>query len=384
MRLGSPRIVVKAMGASRGPGAVVGVIEDAKNVGASDYANEPGELFFTLPITHPLASSISPLQQHYELYRYGAAATWDAQAVQPEGYRLVASGLIDDYEVTKDEMVVYGTDYKGLLETTISSSNTSYTNTQIGTIIANQITAGRAEANSRYAWMSATVAVSGATQTTTVITSYQPRLHFIADLANILMSNTSVRSLLFYEPDLQKWSFQGNQLDDSGVSAGTPLLLYGGNVTDYRYWTGKSDFATRIFGIGIKRAGAAVLYSTQTYASESTYGWIARPSLHRDIINQTALDNIVKRDAREAGDNAAELAVQIAQNPNDLDPIQVPQESAESGWHYGNLWVGHRVHAVVNRGFLALDADYTIWGWEWVVRPDGMEDLYFSLTPRRT
>ena len=223
------------MGASRGPGSVVGIIDDAKNVGASDYANEPGELFFTIPLTHPLAGSISPLQQHYELYRYGAAAPWDLQAVQPEGWRRVASGLLDDYELTKDEMVVYGTDYKGLLEATISAANTSYTSTQIGSIVGAQISAGRNEANSRYGWMTAAVFVTLATATTTVITSYQPRLSFIADLASILMSNSSVRSMLWYEPDGERWIFNGNTDESGGVSADVPLLHYGGNVTDYRY-----------------------------------------------------------------------------------------------------------------------------------------------------
>ena len=288
---------------------------------------------------------------------------------------------MEEYEMTGKGRVVYGTNYLGFLLTTITGSNTSYTSAQIGTIVTSQITAARAESNSRLAWTSATVDVSNATKTATVLTSFEPRLNFIASLANLQMADSSVRSILSFSNANDQWVYEGDTGDDPG--AGKLLLYFGGNVNDYRFWTGRSDFATRIYGIGIKREGAAVLYSQQTYASEATYGRISRPSLHRDVINQTALDEMVKRDAREAGSVSASVAVQISVDPTDLDPVQVPQQS--SGW-LENIGLFDRAEVVIRDPFkgVVVHDDYSIMGYEWTVAPNGKEDLYFELTPRRT
>ncbi|MBE0618412.1 MAG: hypothetical protein IH608_10870, partial [Proteobacteria bacterium] len=47
------RIVIRAMGANRGPGATVAIFENAKSIGASIMYNSPGEFHFTLPVDDP-------------------------------------------------------------------------------------------------------------------------------------------------------------------------------------------------------------------------------------------------------------------------------------------------------------------------------------------
>lgn len=359
------RIVLqKNDGAGRGPGTVEAVIEDAKNLGVSNYANEAGELFFTLPLSHPAVNIVNPLQQHYTVYRRPGSSN---------EYRRVAFGLIDDYEISADEMVVYGTDYLGALEASISAANTSYTNATVQSIVTDQLSAAITEANSRIGWTDGSSNILGGGGTATLLTSFEPRLAFIRGAANVVMSNTSQRSLLTHEtPGFWGWNPNGG-VEDKTETSGV-LLEYGGLIRSFRFWTGRESFATRIFGIGIKRDGASVLYSTQTYASEATYGWIARPTLHRDVINQAALDAIVLRDARNAGNTGSQIALELhlARTPN------------IGGLGPGGVLVGDSLRVVIERGVLALNDLYTIWGWEWLVAPDGQERFFLNLVPKLT
>src|SRR3972149_1158169 len=91
VKYGAPRVVIHdATGSGRGPGNVVGVIDDPKNIGVSEYAIEAGEMFFTIPITHPMASSINPLQQHYTVYRYCGVGNW-VGGTNAQGWRSISN-----------------------------------------------------------------------------------------------------------------------------------------------------------------------------------------------------------------------------------------------------------------------------------------------------
>lgn len=79
---------------------VVAVIPDARDIGVQLYANDSGYAYFTIPIEHPAAPLIDPLNQHYSVQR------WDGSQ-----YVDIQSGIITDYDAGVSEIVVNGVDY---------------------------------------------------------------------------------------------------------------------------------------------------------------------------------------------------------------------------------------------------------------------------------
>lgn len=368
MTSGLPRFRVKLWAvdsaAGRGRGALKAIIEDAKDIGGSAYANTGGEFFMTLPYTHPYIDEIDPLLTHYEVSRFSGSA-----------YVPIFAGLLDGVEISRDEAVVFGRDYLSLLETTISASNTSYTNTLIGTIISDQVTAARAEANSRVNFI--TVGTIEATTTTaTMLTSYEPRLHFIAGAADILMADRSVRSIIAVEPrssGTPAFTFYENK----GSNKTDVRLEYGGNVTDFLKVGPYANFRTRIQAIGQKREGATILFSTQTYASETIRGWIAESAVFLDVVDQAALDNKTKRLARRLG-NILNDSLMLRLGPNALAP-----------WDGYDIGDSVSVRVVRNprdaiAGWEGVDGIFTIWGLEWVGTTTGNEELFLDLRKQET
>jgi len=99
-------IVIKSMNAYNhatapfGPGNVVAVISDARDLGVQLYANDAGSMFFTLPVDHPALPLINPLRQHYIVQR------WDGSQ-----YVDIQGGFITDYDAGENEVVISGVDY---------------------------------------------------------------------------------------------------------------------------------------------------------------------------------------------------------------------------------------------------------------------------------
>lgn len=347
------------IGASRGRGTAVAEIPDARDIGISEYANQAGECFFTLPATHPLINECVPLQRHVRVLRWSGT-----------NYVPIWSGLLDDYEARANEVVFFGTDYLGLLTGTITSSNTSYTGTFLGNIIQAQITAARAEANSRVAFIG-TGTIAATTTTATLLTSFQPRLDFIGSVIDVLIADRSVRPIISVTPRTAAFGgvFEFQFSENQGSDKEDVRLEYGGLVRDFVYAPGYNSLATRIYGVGVKREGATVLYSTQTYANEATYGWIARPELYQDVIDQTSLDQRVKRDARRAARVGKNVALSL-------------RASGLAPWDGYDL--GDAVRVVINRGIVSVNQLYTVWGLEWIGQQNGSEELFLSLTPKET
>lgn len=343
--------------AGRGRGNVAAVISDAKEIGGSEYVNAPGEFFFTLPQDHVQINSIHPLQQHYRLDRFNA---------RTDAYETLFVGLLDDYEAGADEVTFYGRDYLSLFETTISGSNTSYSNAFIGSIITDQLTSARAEANSRVNFITAGT-IDTTTTTTTVLTSYQSRLQFMAGVAEIVASDRSVRPVIQITPRTSSGAFTFNFTENKGSDKEDVRLTWGGNVSDFRYRPGYGNLRTRIAAIGQKREGASLLFSTQVSASEVSYGWIADSAVFIDVVNQTALDNKTKRRARQLG--RVGTGVSLAIRTDNLAP-------------YDGFDMADSVRVVINRGPVAVNALYTCWGLEWTGHSNGSESLFLDLLPK--
>lgn len=349
------RVRLWDIGASRGRGSQVAVIEDAIDVGVSAYANEPGEMFFTLPGNHAQIAECLPLQRHYEVTRLNET-TGD--------YDVVGSGLLEDQDATKDEVVFYGIDYLGLFTKNISAANQSYTGTLIGTIINNQFTDVVNVVDVFAHYTKGTI--DATSRTVTVITTFEERLAFWRGLLEILSAGGSTRPIMTAS---RSYPVTFDFDDNKGSDKEDVRLEYGGAILDFRHTLGYSQRATRIRAIGVKREGASVLYSDQTYGAPATFGILYMSGLFTDLINQAELDSKALSALKDAYNRSGNLAMSLAQG------------------YYGP-WdgydLGDSIRVVVERGITSIDELHTVWGMEWIGRRDGSESLYLDLQPKLT
>jgi hypothetical protein len=349
--------------ADRGRNNLKAIIDDATDVGVSAYANEAGEMFFTLPANHPQIDECLPMERHYEISRYDIVAA---------AYSVVGQGLLEDLDATKDEVVFYGVDYLGLLTKDITASNQSYTSTLIGNIINNQFTDLQAAGGSPVAfWLKGSI--HNTTRTVTVVTSFEERLAFWRGLLEIWQGSTSVRPTLAVDRNYPpEFSFSSNRGSDQN---GLKLTL-GGPILDFRWRKGFYKLATFIRALGVKREGASVLYSTQSYGSLGTYGRIFMSGYWTDLINQAELDDRALSALRENYDQPDELYVSLAQGY--LTPFGGGKLSPTATWD-----IADSLPVQIERGPVSINKLFTIWGFEWIGRRDGSEELFLDLLPKR-
>ncbi len=344
----------------RSRGNQVAFIDDAADIGVSAYANEGGEMFFTLPMNHPQIAEIKPWERHYEVSRLN---------VDTGAYSVIGVGLIDDFDASEDEVVAYGRDYLSLFELSISSPNNSYSGLTYTTIITAELSAAIFQGGSTNKSVTRHIAlgtISSISETTTVLTSYQPRLEFIRELALVLASDDSTRPILRVS---RTSPFTVTFGANVGADQENVRLEYGGNVVGFQFNPGYGEFATAAYGIGQKREGAALLFSNQIYASPVTYGLIQRAQVFLDVVDQAALDRRVKRLARRLGTPNKNLALRIGSGR--VPPV--------TGWD-----IADSVRVVISRGLVSINDLYTVWGWEWIGKKDGSEEIFLDLLPKQT
>jgi hypothetical protein len=350
--------------ANRGRNNLAAIIDDATDVGVSRYANQAGEMFFTLPANHPQIDECQPMLRHYEVSR------WDITA---NAYSVIGNGLLEDLDATKDEVVFYGIDYLGLLSKDITASNQSYTSTFIGTIINNQFTDLQAAGNSPVAfWTKGTINVS--TRTVTVVTSFEERLAFWRGLLEILQGSGTTRPTLnvdlAYPPTFTFLTNRGSDQSDLKLTLGGPIL-------DFRWRKGFYKLATFIRALGVKREGASVLYSTQQMAGADIdqYGRFFMSGYWTDLINQAELDSRAQRALLENFRQPDELYVSLAQGY--LTPFGGGKLSPTATWD-----IADSLPVQIERGPVSINKLFTIWGFEWIGRRDGSEELFLDLLPK--
>ena len=347
-------------GPTRGRGNQVAFIDDAKDIGVSAYANEGGEMFFTIPAIHPQVAEIAPWLRHYEVSRFDT---------DTNTYTVLGVGLIDDYDATEDEVIVYGRDYLSLFDASISAATQSYTAATYSSIIQAELSLAITQPSSTDLSVTKHISlgsISSVSTTTTVLTSFQSRLEFIRQLMEMLASDGILRPIVKVSRGSPfTVTFEAN----AGADREDIRLEYGGSVNGFRFNPGFGDFATEVWSIGQKREGATLLFSNQTYASKGLYGIIQQSTVVVDVIDQTALDNSTKRFARNVGTPNKNLSMRI--RPGVIKPV--------TGWD-----IADSVRVVIDRGAVNINALYTVWGWEWIGKKNGSEELFLDLLPKQT
>ena len=247
---------------TRGPGNVVAVLEDASNVGASMLYNSPGELHFTLGISHPQIAVIEPRQTHYSV-----------QFRQGDGWREVFAGLMMDFDAGDTDVIFYGTDYLGLLdgcldehfipsniEADYTKGGGKYTAVTIRTVIIDQLKRAREVANSVVGFIS-TGTIATMDETITTYSYYQPTLNYVVGLIDSHRAGAGKRSRISVIRTAEN-TYAFTVVDDPGIVRDNLRLRYGELVQGYRVIPFGTQWASRVSAIGRDKNGVLVRYKT--------------------------------------------------------------------------------------------------------------------------
>lgn len=373
------RIILRKMGVNRGPGAVAAIIEDAGNIGASEFHNSAGEFFFSLPAIHPQVSVIEPFQVHYALEVY-----------RGEGWKELTSGLIVDFDATDDDVVFYGTDYLGILGLDIderfnptsnidaaagiypaAGAGSKYSDRTITTIVGDQIDRAIHHTGSPLAFFTrgATAAMN---ERVTIWSTFKPRLSFIAGLLDShrgtnLGSRTRLR--------VRKTTAGGYSFvveDNPGKDRDNIRLSYGELINGFRV-VPFGEWASRVHAIGRAVQGSKVEYIANVLgtAPEATFGRIPKVNVWQDITDKADLTRRAQLYARSVSKLGKRISLAIR-----VDSIGV-----KDGWDICDSFP-----VKIDRGVVNTDAYgsglWTCWGWSWQLYPDGHTDLTLSLSPK--
>jgi hypothetical protein len=311
------RIVIRAMGTNRGPGAVVAILEDAYSVGASLMYNSPGEAHWTLGIAHPQISVIEPKQTHYAIeFRQG------------DGWREVFAGLVDDFDATDRDVIFYGKDYLALLQSSLDTrydpanpdkaaekGGSKYVTSgknDIGYIVHDQLEYARTKANSPTGFI--TSVQSAATLTTflteklTIFSTYAYALPFIVGLLDSHRAGTGKRTRIFCEKQTDG-SYKWRITDDPGIVRDNLRMRYGELVQGYRVVAFGNGWGTRVGAIGRAKDGVLVRYTQQVAPGidEAVWGRWESAQFYDGISDANDLD----RKARQSAIAQSKLGKQL-------------------------------------------------------------------------
>ena len=346
------RIVIKDMGANRGPGTVVAILEDAKNVGASELYNSPGELHFTLPKDHPQISVIEPRQTHYSVqFRTG------------DGWYEKFAGLITDFDATDTDVVFYGIDYLGLLDFIVDErydpsnpekpsekGGSKYVTTgknSIRYIVMDQLAKAKALANSPVGFITVG-SVATMNETLVVYSTYAPVLQFVVGLIDSHRAGTGKRTRL----RVRRTNAGGYEFivqDAPGQNRDNLRMRYGELVQGYRVVAFGNDWATRIHGIGRGKDGIKVLYDKMTGAGipEATWGRFTQVRMFDGVSDANDLKRRIKQAATQSGKLGKNIGLGLRSGvlqPKDgfdvcdLFPLDIEDGSVSTGAFGSGYW----------------------------------------------
>ena len=304
--------VTKTVG--RGPGQIVAVLEEAKNVGASIVYNSPGELHFTLLKNDPWCAVIEPKQVHYAVEFYSG-----------DGWQEKFAGVIWDVDATDTDIVFKGIDYLALWDTLIDerydplkaeksykNNGSYYSNVTLRTVVLDQLTWAHRQPDSWVGFITLKSAnICAMDSKVTVYSTMQPTLSFISGLIDSHRQGTGKRTRI----SVRKNTAGGYELfvvDDPGTIRNDLELHYGELVQGYRIIYFGDNWANVQHVIGRNRDGVKVVYKTikgkAFQPSTTTYGRIATVAVMDGVQDPKDLE----RRGLQAAIASAKLGKQIA------------------------------------------------------------------------
>lgn len=365
---------------TRGPGRVIADIEDASNIGASENHNAAGEIFFSLPATHPQVSVIEPWQVHYSLQMY-----------RGDGWREITAGLITNFDATDEDVVFNGVDYLGLLALDVDDrfnpstaadapaglypaapGGAKYTNKTITQIVQDQIDRAIHQPDSPIGFITRGT-IASMVEKINIFSTFKQRLPFIAGLLDShrganLGTRTRIR--------VRKTTAAGYQFiveENPGTTRDNLELRYGELVQGFRVIPFGDTWSTRLYAMGRAFNSLKLEYlpNVTGVIDEDIWGRIPRVNLWQDITDLADLKRRAAQYMRQASKVGTHLAF----------ALRVDALAVKDGWD-----ITDSIPVKIDRGVVNTEnfgsSYYTIWGWEWRLYNDGHSDLHLSVMPR--
>lgn len=400
---------------SRGPGTIRAIISDAQNIGVSEYASSPGEMFFTLPLNHPQLSECLPYQRHYRVEQW-KRGEWVTRS----------EGLLHDVNISTNDVIVSGWDYLGLLALSVEGATqpdseenidaplhrdddevdgdghplpagSKYIEVDIAKpkgpeaavaadpldrgIIDDQITRAIEEPDSPVGWIELGE-VQAMPEPTTIYSAFVQRLDFIRGLIDAYQQGTGSRSRIVARRDRADGDrMKFDVLADSGVDRPELRLEYGSSLQGFEIIT-FGDFATKVYGVGHRSLNVKPLYVQKTAPGmdEQVWGSIAKTALWQDVADTSDLTRRVLQQVADVSRIGKRVALAIRVRGLDVkdrwDITDSIPLAVDRGPVTTRFWFPDTEDANMVLSW------WTIWGYEWRVSPDGHDELVLVVRPR--
>jgi hypothetical protein len=368
------RVVIREMvPGTRGPGDVLARIYDAKNVGGSELHNSTGEFHMTLPNDHIALPFIKPRKVHYRVDQKNADATW----------REVFAGLVMDVQASDDETIILGIDYLGLFSVIIDERGviedqvdepvpvgSKYVNVDIGFIVADQLQRAVSLVDSPVGFIEVGPIAAMPEKIAALWGIMRPTLEFCRDLIDSHRQGTGKMSQIRVFNDAGTYTVTVE--DDPGDNLPNLRLGYGELVSGYQAVPFGPNWASLVHGIGRRREGTKLDYSTQSPTTITTAEWgrFAQAHLWLDIDDENDLKRRTKQLAWENSRLGQKLGLGLKANA--LRP--------KDGYHLLDNVPVEIIHGEVDT------RDYADWwcivGLTFETFTDGHTDLTLTITPR--
>lgn len=185
-----------------GVGDPIAFIENASNLAWTQYINEVGEAFFTIPQTDSklaLLRNVIDLRPHMQIFRI------DSQ----KNKTLVWGGWLGEMDETLDDAIFYGYSYISGLYDLLTDWDITYTNQSVKQIVQSVWQRAKVDlADSRMQWISTGTIDDAVTTTgggTPIVlplykTSYKRILTVLREMADLSISDTSNRVIFEITP----------------------------------------------------------------------------------------------------------------------------------------------------------------------------------------
>jgi hypothetical protein len=390
------RIVLREMKnpneGDRGPGRVRAVIEDAAHIGCSQYVNDVGEVYFTLPATHPQIGECEPYKRHYSVEFY-----------RGNGWLPLFEGILTDFDADENEVIFYGIDYLGLLSLSVDDRFNSkspdkdvrkggakYTAETPRYIIRDQLVKAKEAKDSPLSFIKvnedALQSLGDSKTKITIISSFRERLSFVLGILQSSKSGRAKRSRLWVERR-ENGTYQWRLRESTGKQRPDLRLTYGELVQGYRVMA-MGDFATRVYGVGRivdqlrprfeEHPARNSKGNRVSNAYTKAWGSIERVAVWEDLSDKADLGRRVKQLASELDRVGKRMAL----------GLRVTGVGVFDGWGLNDLVPVDIDHGAVNTrnyGGGVSESAMTYWvivGVEWRNYPDGHDELTLVLKPR--
>lgn len=358
---------------TRGPGNQIGVIENAKSVGASIVYNSPGEAHFTLPVDHPQLSVVEPKQVHYGIDFYTG-----------DGWRETFAGLVWDVDANETDAVFPCMDYLALLDSvsderyfpaepdrTYTKGGSKYTDVTIRNVVIDQLTRATSLANSPVGFISIG-AIATMSEKVTIWSTMQPVLSFISGLLDSHRQGTGKKTRISVKRNTGG-SYSFIVEDAPGQTRDNLRLRYGELVNGYRVVVFGINWSSVLHTIGRTREGIRVLYKTEEAPNldQRIWGRFARAIIVDNVSDENDLARRTKQAAIKFGKFGQSIAMAIRTG------LLKPRD----GYDVCDDFPVDIVHGAINTGNYG-SGYYTCWAIGWEAKDDGSQNVVLTISPR--